>query len=160
MRLKTATALGLAFVVAVLAGCGGSGAADANGFTPGDRKAAQNALTSLAQTSVYDAALKISLTQAEPPTKCVVHIETAKPLTFKVFMAWQPNAEIVAAGYARSYSWLEAVVGPDGVNGDYSFHQGNELTEGDLTARYGNAFAKPAAKCLVLQNRKFGLLPA
>jgi hypothetical protein len=146
---------------AVMSGCGGGGV-DANGFTTGDRKAARNALTALGETSVYDAALKISLTHEHVPNTCVVHIESEKPLTFRMFLTWTPNPEALGdpSGYLRSYTWLDAVIGASGLKGDYSFHQGNELTEKDLKARYGDAFSKPVANCLVLQNRKFGLLPA
>jgi hypothetical protein len=145
---------------ALVAGCGGSGRVDSNGFTASERKAARTALAVLAQTSIYDAALKISLTQAEVPTRCVVHIEQKNPLRFKLFLAWVPDPAVLAKGYLRSYTWLEAVIGTDAFKGDYSFHQGNELNEAGLQAHYSDAFAKPAAKCLVLQNRRFGLLPA
>jgi hypothetical protein len=147
-------------IAVLLTGCGGSGKRDSNGFTSSERQAARNALAVLAQTSVYDAALKISLTQAEVPTKCVVHIEQRKPLRFNLFMTWVPNPAVIAAGYKRSYAWLQAVIGTAGVKGDYSFHQGNELNQADLESHYGDAFSKPAAKCLVLENRRFGLLPA
>ena len=149
-----------AVIAALAAGCGGSAKVDSTGFTTSERKAARNALAVLAQTSVYDAALKISLTQGQVPTRCVVHIEQTDPLNFKLFMTWVPNPDLVAKGYLRSYAWLEAVIGKDGIKGDYSFHQGNELNETDLKAHYSDAFTKPAAKCLVLQNRRFGLLPA
>ena len=118
------------------------------------------------QTSIYDIALNTSLTQAEVPTTCVVHIEDTDPLTFKMFLSWVPNPEALgygprgSSGYVRAYSWLEAEVGADGLKGDYSFHSGNEQTEAAMRSHYGDAFTKPAAKCLVLQNRKFGLLPA
>jgi hypothetical protein len=153
----------LVAVAAVVAGCGSSGV-DSDGFSAGDRKAAENALAALAQTSVYDAARDISLTEAEVPSACVVHIEQRQPLTFRVFMTWIPKASALGGAGAtsarRSYSWLEAVIGAEGLDGNYSFHQGNEPTERALKSRYGNAFAKPVAKCLVLQNEHFGLLPA
>jgi hypothetical protein len=144
---------------AVVAGCGGGGGVDRDGFTASQRKAARAALAELAQTSVYDAARELSLTEAEVPTACVVHIEKAKPLTFRILMTWVPKAGVLG-GSQRAFSWLEAVIGPDGLRGDYAFHQGNERTKRALEAHYGDAFAKPAAKCLVLQNRQFGLLPA
>ena len=152
--------------VAGLAGCGGGGSVDANGFTASQRSAARTVLTELGQTSVYDIALNTSLTQAEVPTTCVVHIENNNPLTFKMFLSWVPNPEALGnegagrpSGYLRAYSWLEAVIGANGLKGDYSFHSGNEQTEAAMRAHYGDAFAKPVANCLVLQNRKFGLLP-
>jgi hypothetical protein len=150
----------------VLAGCGGGGGGkvDSGGFTASQFNAARNALTLLGQTSVYDAALKLSYTQAEVPTACVVHIEQEKPLTFKVFMTWVPNKTSLGVGKVgtalRSFSWLEAVIGAQGLKSDYSFHQGNELSMADLKTHYGNAFSKPVHRCLVLQNQKFGLLPS
>src|SRR5262245_51512162 len=161
---------GLAVVMlagVLLAGCGGGGGGvDANGFTASQRTAARNVLVQLGQTSVYDIALNTSLTQAEVPTTCVVHIEETDPLTFKMVLSWVPNPEALGygpkgrSGYVRAYSWLEAQIGADGLKGDYSFHSGNEPTEAAMRSHYGDAFEKPAAKCLVLQNRKFGLLPA
>jgi hypothetical protein len=150
----------------LLAGCGGGGGADANGFTASQRSAARTVLTELGQTSIYDIALKTSLTQAEVPTTCVVHIQSTNPLTFEMFLSWVPNPEALGnqgagrpSGYLRAYSWLQAVVGASGLKGDYSFHSGNELTEAAMRAHYGDVFTKPVANCLVLQNRKFGLLP-
>ena len=157
-------AVGLALVAAgavVLAGCGGSGKIDKGGFSSGDFSAAQNALNALAQTAVYDSALNVSLTQAEVPTACVVHIQSKKPLTFRVLMTWTPNPEALGdKGYVRSYAWITADIGASGLKGDYSFHQGNEATMSALKAHYEGAFSKPVEKCLVLQNRKFGLLPS
>ncbi len=157
----------VAGAVVVLAGCGGGGSVDQNGFTASQRSAARTVLTELGQTSIYDIALKTSLTQAEVPTTCVVHIEEQNPLTFKMFLSWVPNPEALgnlgsgkSSGYLRAYSWLEAQVGASGLKGDYSFHSGNELTEAAMRAHYGDVFSKPVANCLVLQNRKFGLLPA
>jgi len=150
----------------LLAGCGGGGGGtDSGGFTPKQFSAARDALALLGQTAVYDAALKLSYTQAEVPNNCVVHIEQTNPLSFRVFMTWEPNAEALggtvqknAAG--RSYSWLDATIGTSGLKGDYSFHQGNEKTLEDLRSHYGDVFSKPVENCLVLQNQRFGLLPA
>jgi hypothetical protein len=170
MAARAPSALRLAVIGAfgaiALAGCGGGGGGrvDSGGYTASQFNAARDVLTQLGQTSVYDAALKISYTQAEVPTACVVHIEQRNPLTFKVFLTWVPNQAALGGGPAaaaqRSYSWLEAVVGAAGLKGDYSFHQGNELTMADLKTHYGDAFSKPVHQCLVLQNQKFGLLPS
>src|SRR5712691_4032332 len=142
MVARAPSALRLAFIgvasAVVLAGCGGGGGGrvDSGGFTASQFDAARNALTLLGQTSIYDAALKLSYTQADVPTACVVHIEQQQPLTFKVFMTWVPNTTALGGGPAaaaqRSYSWLEAVIGTSGLKGDYSFHQGNELSMADL----------------------------
>ena len=145
--------------VALLAGCGGA-KVDAGGFTASQFKAAEQALTFLGQTSVYDDALKTSDTEAEVPTTCTVHLEEKKPLTFKVFLTWIPDINATGKGNLRTYSWVEAVLGPGGLNQNYSFHAGNETSEALLEAQYGDAFNKPVEKCLLLQNRQFGLLPA
>jgi hypothetical protein len=172
MPRRARRALGLAVLTGaaatLLAGCGGGGGGtDANGFTASQRTVARTVLTELGQTSVYDIALKTSLTQAEVPTTCVVHIANKNPLTFEMFLSWVPNPAALgnegfgkSSGYLRAYSWLEAEIGANGLKGDYSFHSGNELTEAAMRAHYGDVFAKPVANCLVLQNRKFGLLPA
>ena len=149
---------GVATVV-LLAGCGSS-KVDSGGFTASQFKAAEQALTFLGQTSVYDDALKTSDTEAEVPTTCTVHLEEKKPLTFKVFLTWIPNIANTGKGNLRAYSWVEAVLGPDGLKQNYSFHAGNEASEALLESKYGDAFDKPVEKCLLLQNRQFGLLPA
>jgi hypothetical protein len=145
-----------ALCAVALAACGGGGT-DRGGFTSGDRKAAESVLALLAQTAVYTSAVKTSYTQGFPPTACVVHIEKRRPLTFKVFMSWVPQLTPGEA-QGRTYAWLEAVIGPQGLKQDYSFRTGNEATEAALKTRYKDAFAKPVEKCLVLQNQRFALL--
>ena len=145
--------------VSLLSGCGGS-KVDSGGFTASQFKAAEQALTFLGQTSVYDDALKTSDTEGEVPTTCTVHLEQKNPLTFKVFLTWIPNIANTGKGNIRAYSWVEAVLGPDGLKQNYSFHAGNEPSEALLQSKYGDAFNKPVEKCLLLQNRQFGLLPA
>ena len=146
-------------------GGGGGGKVDSAGFTASQFNTARDVLTQLGQTAIYDAALKLSLTQAEVPTACLVHLEREQPLTFRIFMTWVPNQAALGgtvqknAG-GRSFSWLDAVIGAQGTKGDYSFHQGNERTLAELKSHYGNVFSKPVEHCLVLQNQKFGLLPA
>ena len=150
---------------AVLAGCGGGGSKDSGGYTPQEFRNAQKALDALAQTSVYDTALDITQTAAEDPNACVVHLESRKPPLFKVLMTWKPNPKnlggTVAQGAAgRTFSWIIATIGPNGVQGEYSLHEGNELSLEGLQAHYGDAFSKPVEKCLLLQNQAFGLLPS
>lgn len=150
--------------VLTLAACGGA-KKDSGGFTSGQFRDAQKALDALAQTSVYDTALDITQTAAEDPTACVVHLESEKPELFRVLMTWKPNPEnlggtVKQGAAARTYSWVIALIGPNGIHGDYSFHEGNELTLQALEAKYGDAFARPVEKCLLLQNDAFGLLPS
>jgi len=146
------------------AGCG-SVRHDRGGFTPSQFTDAQKALAALAETSVYDSALDITQTAAEEPTACEVHIESTNPLMFKVFLTWIPNianlgGTVLQQAAARTYSWLQAIIGPQGLAGNYSFHEGNELTLAGLQSHYGDAFAKPVERCLLLQNDAFGLLPS
>jgi hypothetical protein len=152
-------------LAAALAGCGGGSKTDAGGFTASDFRGAQKALDALAQTSVYDAALDITQTAAEDPTACVVHVESRDPLLFRVLLTWKPNTanlggSVEQGAGGRTFSWIVAVIGPNGIHGEYSFHQGNELTNAALKAHYGDAFSKPLEKCLLLQNQAFGLLPS
>jgi hypothetical protein len=154
----------LVFFVLLVAGCGGA-STDGDGFTSSQRAGAERALSALAETSVYDTALDITQTAAEDPTACQVHIQKTNPLTFEVFMTWVPNVAnmggtVLQQAASRLYSWVRAIITPAGVQGYYSFHEGNDLTLGGLEAQYGDAFAKPSAKCLLLQNDAFGLLPA
>jgi hypothetical protein len=147
-----------AAVVAVLAlaSCGGGKTElDGGGFSADDREAAQKALAALGQTAVWTTAAKATYTQGFPPTKCVVHIQNRKPITFDVLMTWIPKRNA-----NRLYTWLQALIGPDGVKGEYSFDYGNELTKAALESHYDAAFSKPVLNCLVLINRKFALLPA
>lgn len=148
----------------MLAGCGGV-KTDAGGFKAGEFSNAQKALDALAQTSVYDTALEITQTAAEDPTACVVHLESKSPLMFKVLMTWKPNPKnlggtVTQQAASRTYSWILASIGPEGVQGAYSFHEGNERTLKALESHYGDAFSKPVEKCLLLQNDAFGLLPS
>ncbi len=162
-RVAAGLLLFLAFGIAVV-GCGGT-KTDSGGFTPQEFRNAQKALDALAQTSVYDTALDITQTAAEDPTACVVHLESRKPLLFRVLMTWKPNSKnlggTVAQGAAgRTFSWIVAMIGPNGIHGEYSLHEGNELSLKALQAHYGGAFSKPVERCLLLQNQAFGLLPS
>jgi len=159
-------AAGSVAAAALLLGCGGGGGGvDAGGFTKSQFNTARDVLTQLGQTSFYDAALKLSYTEAEAPNNCVVHIDQQSPLTFHVFLSWLPNVQSLGGDVqhnaaSRSYSWLDALITADGLKGDYSFHQGNEKTLAELRSHYGDVFSKPVENCLVLQNQRFGLLPA
>jgi hypothetical protein len=145
-------------VTLALAGCGGGGTDD-GGFTLSERNAAAKVLGLLARTSVYTAAMKMTLTQGIPPTKCVVHIQNREPLTFRVFMAWVSARPLgTVQSQARAYSWVDAVMGPSGLKEDYKLRSGNEVTEKALEAQYGDVFEKPVDKCLVLENQRFGFI--
>jgi hypothetical protein len=155
-----ALALGAAASIgaAALAGCGSS-EVDQGGFTASDRDAAAKVLGFLARTSVYTAARNMTLTQGALPTDCVVHIQSRKPLTFRVFMSWKstrPLAKVQAQ--ARAYSWIDAVMGSAGVKSDYKLGSGNETSEAALLAQYRDVLQKPVERCLLLENQRFALL--
>lgn len=156
-RRLAALAVGVLAAVLVLVGCGSNAQqVDRGGFTSDDRKAAQKALAALGETAVWTTAAKATYTQGFPPTRCVVHIKNHDPLMFDVLMTWVPEQR----NANRTFTWLQAVIGPNGVNGDYSFDYGNEVSLAALESHYGDAFSKPVLKCIVLINRKFALLPA
>ena len=148
----------------LLAGCGGGGGGvDANGFTASQRNAARNVLVQLGQTSVYDIALNTSLTQAEVPTTCVVHIEETDPLTFKMFLSWVPNPEALgygprgSSGYVRAYSWLEAQIGADGLRALSFLRQRADRGRDALALR--RRLHEARGEVPRAPNRRFGLLP-
>ena len=143
--LRRLAALAAAAIVAGLAvaGCGGSAEpVDRGGFTSDDRKAAEKALAVLGETAVWTTAAKATYTQGFPPTRCVVHIKGRDPLTFDVLMTWVPEQRNVN----RTFSWLQAVIGPDGVDGDYSFDYGNEVSRAALESHYGDRVLEARAE--------------
>ena len=149
--------LPLAFVAlaAVLAGCGGgSSAVDRGGFTASERSAAQDALNALSQTAVATTAVQ-NVGVIGYPMTCVVHMQAKKPLTFKLFLSWASPAE----ANRSFYSWVKAVIGPDGLKRDYSFSAGNETQLADLQSRVGNATAKPWEPCEITNVGTFSLVP-
>jgi hypothetical protein len=159
-RARSAAALAALGLTALLAGCGGSGGADANGFTTADRTAAQTALDTLQPTSISRVLVQISDTEHIPDT-CTVHLVSPNPRVFRVFVQWIPHGTDLANG--NGYSWLEAVLYPNGkapalrmgtipadVPAKTAMHQ--------LESHYGTAFDKPYENCEVLANgRLWGL---
>jgi hypothetical protein len=149
------TALLAVACAALLAGCGGSGGkAGPSGFSSSDRKAAQTALRTLADTSVQTAAFRYTY-EIGVANACRVHIRARKPLTFELFIAWKPGP--TTDPNHRNWAWLRAVIGPEGLKRDYSFHLGTEYTEQALKTHYGDAFAKPSERCVVTE-KGFSLL--
>ena len=141
-----------------LAGCGSSSTVDAGGFSAGDLTAASKALAVLAQTSVWNAAAEVTYTNGNLPKTCSFHIEREKPLTFKLFITWVHDPYNIGAAPNRRDAWLEAVVSPEGLSAGYLFHLGYAPTAKALASHYGDAYAKPAEKCLVEQNGTFALV--
>jgi len=143
----------------VLVGCGTDSKVDAGGFTAGDLKAATVALGLLAQTSVWNAASEVTDTNGNLPTSCSFHIATAKPLMFELFITWAPDSAHGAAPNRR-YAWLQAVIGPAGLKSGYFFHVGYTSTLQALASHYGQAYERPAEKCLIEETGTFALVPA
>jgi hypothetical protein len=170
-HLRLALAAGAAAATAglVLTGCGGGGV-DSGGLSSSDRKAAQNVLDTLQNTSIPTTLVSLTATAGLVPQACRVHLESRKPSTFKLFVFWKPY---VPPGYApatnagaddvqqQSYSWIAATIG-DNVNND-TFHLGHApsaLPRAKVMAsNAGNVFSKPGARCQVLQNGYLRLLP-
>jgi hypothetical protein len=141
-------------------GCGGGDKLDEGQFSAKDRQAARVILGLLAHTSVWQAAARMTLTESASPV-CVIHLESADPLRFKLFMTWIPGPieqQTIFAGVPRAYVWLQAVLGPKDQKRDYSLHLGNELTLAGLKAHYGDAFSFPVERCQLLVNGTFRLL--
>src|ERR1051326_2786045 len=153
MRARALCVLGLA---ATLAGCGGGGSSkvDKGGFTADERQAAQDALNALSQTAVATTAVQNVGVIGYPQT-CVVHLQARKPLTFKLFLSWASPPE----ANRSFYSWLKAVIGPEGLKRDYAFSAGNETELAALRSHIGNATARPWEPCEITNIGTFSLVP-
>jgi hypothetical protein len=149
----------VAALSALLTGCGGSSHVDAGGFTPQEVTAGAAALELLGHTSVWTAAAEVTGTNGHLPMRCSVHVVRTKPLTFELFLTWAPSSAHGAASNRR-YAWLRAVIGAGGLTSGYSFHLGYEPTLKLLATHYGDAYLKPADKCLVEKTGTFALIPA
>ncbi len=130
-----------------LTGCG-SGGVDAGGFSSSNRNAAQNALDTLQSTSVSTIILQLSATN-EIPAICRVHLESRKPLTFKLFLAWIPRGQFRQSETGNVYSWLQILLNRDGVTGN-NWHVVSSPRKATLEAAYGDALSKPFDRCEIL----------
>jgi hypothetical protein len=139
-----------------LAGCGGQGSRqfDRGGFSAAERQAAQTALDALSQTAVATTAVQ-DVGVIGYPTRCVVHLERRKPLTFKLLLTWKA----APSSNRNWYSWVRAVIGPEGLKRDYSFRAGNDFTVRELQSHVGNAFSKPYEPCEITNIGTFSLIP-
>jgi hypothetical protein len=159
-RILTALAFSSATLTGglLIVGCGSGTAVDAGGFSSADLKAANTALSVLAQTSVWNAAAEVTYTNGNLPTSCSFHVARTTPLTFELFITWAPDA---AGGAApnRRYAWLEALIGPKGLRSGYFFHLGYASTRSALVSHYGQAYSKPVEKCLIEETGTFALVP-
>lgn len=157
-----ATAAAAAAVL--LAGCGsGGGSPDAGGFTSSLRHSAQTALDNLKWTPIPLTLTQISATDQVLNT-CTVHVLTAKPLVFQLFMDWNPafagkklsTAESVDEQRVR-FTWLQVDIPASGTTPSFKLGQipGNvpivKATH-ELESHYGPAFEKPVESCEQLTN--------
>src|SRR5437868_2136550 len=105
MRPLRVTLVGMA-AAAALAGCGGA-QVDPGGFTAGDRKHAQAVLDTLANTSIPTTLVSITNTGGIAPAECKIHLQSANPATFKLFLFWTPYDP---QHTGNTYTWLEATI--------------------------------------------------
>jgi hypothetical protein len=147
-----------------LVGCGsGSGPADAGGFTGSLRASAQKALNSLQYSPVLDTISTFNTPNAELST-CTVHVLSAAPLVFRLFMAWQPrNLGFASLPISQSaaqvrirYSWLEATI-PTASNSNPTLNVGQipaalpiQSATRQLELREGPAYVVPFEECELL----------
>jgi hypothetical protein len=157
--------LALLGISLALAGCGGSsGTTDVGGFNASLRSAAQQALANL-QFSAIPQTLNDILTTSQVLANCTVHVLTSSPLTFRLFMDWNPGSHgkdlSTSLGVGQElvrYTWLAAVI-PTTSNASPTFTVGQvpasvpiqEATH-QLESHYGPAFEKPLENCELLPN--------
>jgi len=135
----------------MLVSCGSSAEVDEGGFTASDREVAQAILDGLQKTSIPTALVSLTTTAAAAPAVCRLHLESANPRTFRLFLFWVPKD---AKAMGTAYSWFEATL-RERVLQD-SFHighsDGTRSKSKVLKSHVGDAFAKPVEQCEVLQN--------
>jgi hypothetical protein len=147
----------------MLAGCGGSGGLDAGGFTSSLRHSAQNALNNLQYSSV-PATLSSIVTTPQSLSACTVHVQSEKPLVFRLFMEWSPKfggqdlprSESVGETRIR-FSWLQVIMPAHSENTTVNFGQIPASLPIDQATRRletdaGPAFRKPFENCELLPN--------
>ena len=181
VRLLIVTASGLL----ALAGCA-SDAVDSGGLTARERKTAQTAVDSMQNSNISLQLVAITRWVQSVPAACRVRLASRNPSTFKVYVFWIPW--LAAAPYVwlnmrltddpRTSTFHLGTAQPvlpggrlnrDGrsVNrasvdttllsryGPEQARKGRQL----LVAHGGDVFAKPGARCQVLQNGSIRLLP-
>jgi hypothetical protein len=171
--------------VLLLAGCGGDGV-DSGGLTSSDRESAQRAMDSLQNTNISDQLVTITRWVQSVPAACRIRLVSRNPNTFKVYVFWIPW--LAAAPYVWldmhvtndpktstfRLGTSEPVLpggrlNPDGrtinrasVDTTLLSRYGPEQARKSrqlLVARGGDVFAKPGARCQLLQNGSLRLLP-
>jgi hypothetical protein len=144
-----------------LAGCG-SAKADRDGFTAGDRKAAQAALDTLRQTSIPVALVSFTATARTAPAVCRIHLNSTTPRTFKLFLFWEPfiNPEVTKEAIKATYTWFDATIGQQVLQDTFSLgHAKPHVSKAQVLKEHvGSAFAKPSKRCQVLANGYLSLV--
>jgi hypothetical protein len=171
--------------VVALAGCG-SDARDSGGLTARDRRTAQSALDSLQSSNISLQLVTVTRWVQSVPAACRVRLVSRNPRTVRVYVFWIPW--LAAAPYVwinmnvtndpRTSTFHLGTTQPvlpggrlnrDGrtVNrasvdttllsryGPEQARKGRQI----LVARGGDIFAKPGARCQVLENGSIRLLP-
>jgi hypothetical protein len=168
-----------------LAGCGSDGV-DSGGLTAGDRKTAQRAVDSLQNSNISDQLVAITRWVQSAPAACRVRLASRNPSTFEVYVFWIPW--LAATPYVwlnmnltddpRTSTFHLGTAQPvlpggrlkrDGrtvnrasVDTTLLSRYGPEQARKSrqiLRAHGGDVFAKPGARCQVLQNGSIRLLP-
>ncbi len=173
--------------VLALAGCGsGSEAADSGGLTPTDRKAAQSAVDALQNSNISLQLVTITRWVQSVPAACRIRLVSRDPSTFKVYLFWIPW--LAAAPYVwlnmnvtddPKTSTFHLGTSQPVLPGGHLSRDGKTISRGSvdttLLSRYGplqarksqqilrshggDVFAKPSARCQLLQNGSLRLLP-
>jgi hypothetical protein len=171
--------------VLALAGCG-SDAVDSGGLTARERTAAQSAMDTLQNSNISLQLVTITKWVQSAPAACRIRLVSRSPRTYKVYVFWIPwlAAEpyvwlnmkvtndprtstfrlgtvepILPGGRLRSNG---RSVKPGSVDttvlSRYGAQQARKSRE-LLVAHGGDVFAKPGAKCQLLNNGSLRLLP-
>ena len=159
---------------------------DAGGLTAGERKAAQSAVDSLQNSNISLQLVTITQWVQSVPAACRIRLASRNPSTFKVYIFWIPW--LAAAPYVwldmkltddpRTSTFHLGTAQPvlpggrlkrDGrtvnrasVDTTLLSRYGPEQARKSrqiLVAHGGDVFAKPGARCQVLQNGSIRLLP-
>lgn len=180
-RLLIVTAAG----VLALAGCG-SDAVDSGGLTAPDRKDAQSAMDALRNSNISTQLVTITKWVQSVPAACRIRLVSRNPNTFKVYVFWIPwlaeepyvwlNMNVT--NDPRTSTFHLGTVQPI-LPGGRLKRNGRAIKPGSVDAtlltRYGpqqarkskellvahggDVFAKPGAKCQLLENGSLRLLP-
>lgn len=170
-----------------LAGCGnGSDAADPGGLTPAEQKTAQSAVDALQNSNISLQLVTITRWVQSAPAACRIRLVSRNPSTFEVYIFWIPW--LAAAPYVwldmnvtddPHTSTFHLGTSQPVLPGGRLSRDGKTINRGSvdttLLSRYGplqarksrqilvahggDVFAKPGARCQLLQNGSLRLLP-